>query len=411
MTSDSNPLKQFFDDQERLKNLFKNPTLEAMKNASRPFREIQKVLEPSESIRRLMEQSQELQRIAGVTPELKKILDSVSVLDSGAGEIQKRIRILEELRVGLLGKNGFIASQMKYLSSLPPEEKKSFGAEINQKKAEISDFISAKSSELEEDFVQEKLRDETIDVTLPGRSVAHGGLHPVTRTLERIAEIFGRLGYELADGPEIEDDWHNFEALNFPPHHPARAMHDTFYFSPDRQGEARLLRTHTSGVQVRYMLDAVAAGGDRPMRMIAAGKVYRSDSDQTHTPMFHQVEGLLVDEHASFADLKGTLAEFVRAFFERDFEMRFRPSYFPFTEPSAEVDIAWQQPDGSMKWLEVLGCGMVHPNVLRAVGIDPERYTGFAFGLGVERFTMLRYGVSDLRDFFDNDVRFLKQFA
>ena len=253
---------------------------------------------------------------------------------------------------------------------------------------------------------------ETIDVTLPGRSGGRGGLHPVSRTLERITGIFGRLGYELADGPEIEDDWHNFEALNFPPHHPARAMHDTFYMADaDDGGDRRLLRTHTSGVQVRYMQDLLAAGGNPPLRMIAAGKVYRSDSDQTHTPMFHQVEGLLVDEHASFADLKGTLAEFVRAFFERDFEMRFRPSYFPFTEPSAEVDIAWQQPDGSTRWLEVLGCGMVHPSVLRNVGIDPEKYTGFAFGLGVERFAMLRYGVDDLRAFFDNDVRFLKQFA
>ncbi|MBP6597239.1 MAG: phenylalanine--tRNA ligase subunit alpha, partial [Arenimonas sp.] len=224
---------------------------------------------------------------------------------------------------------------------------------------------------------------------------------PVSRTLERITDIFARLGYQLADGPEIEDDHHNFEALNFPPHHPARAMHDTFYF-PD----GRLLRTHTSGVQVRFM-----GANTPPLRMIAAGKVYRSDSDQTHTPMFHQVEGLLVDETSSFADLKGTLSEFVRAFFERDFEMRFRPSYFPFTEPSAEVDIAWTQPDGSTRWLEVLGCGMVHPNVLRACGIDPERYTGFAFGLGVERFAMLRYGVNDLRSFFENDARFLKQFA
>ncbi|MET1023187.1 MAG: phenylalanine--tRNA ligase subunit alpha, partial [Pseudoxanthomonas sp.] len=246
----------------------------------------------------------------------------------------------------------------------------------------------------------------TVDVTLPGRDAARGGVHPVSRTLERITEIFGRLGYELADGPEIEDDWHNFEALNFPPHHPARAMHDTFYF-----GDGRLLRTHTSGVQVRYMGEHVASGRGGPLRMIAAGKVYRSDSDQTHSPMFHQVEGLLVDEHSTFADLKGTLAEFVRAFFERDFEMRFRPSYFPFVEPGAEVDIAWQQPDGSTRWLEVLGCGMVHPNVLRSVGIDPERYTGFAFGMGVERFAMLRYGVSDLRAFFENDVRFLRQFA
>ena len=247
----------------------------------------------------------------------------------------------------------------------------------------------------------QRLASERIDVTLPGRGAAVGNLHPVSRTLERITDIFARLGYQLADGPEIEDDFHNFEALNFPPHHPARAMHDTFYF-PD----GRLLRTHTSGVQVRFMQESKP-----PLRMIAAGKVYRSDSDQTHTPMFHQVEGLLVDETSSFADLKGTLAEFVRAFFERDFEMRFRPSYFPFTEPSAEVDIAWQQPDGSTRWLEVLGCGMVHPNVLRACGIDPEKYTGFAFGLGVERFAMLRYGVNDLRSFFENDGRFLRQFA
>ena len=401
MANDLDPLKKIYDEKDRLKNLFKNPAFEAIERASAPFREIQKILEPSESVRRLLAQSQELQRIAAIPPELKKMLDSVSVLDSRVGEVYKRIKLLEDLRVGLLGKNGYITSQMKYLGSLPPEEKKSFGAEINQKKAEISDFISAKTAELEEELVEERLHSETIDVTLPGRDAARGGLHPVSRTLERITEIFGRLGYELADGPEIEDDWHNFEALNFPPHHPARAMHDTFYF-----GDGRLLRTHTSGVQVRYMKDVAP-----PLRMIAAGKVYRSDSDQTHTPMFHQVEGLLVDEHASFADLKGTLAEFVRAFFERDFEMRFRPSYFPFTEPSAEVDIAWQQPDGSTRWLEVLGCGMVHPNVLRNVGIDPERYTGFAFGLGVERFAMLRYGVSDLRDFFDNDVRFLRQFA
>jgi phenylalanyl-tRNA synthetase alpha chain len=259
---------------------------------------------------------------------------------------------------------------------------------------------------LEDHAVEQRLASETIDVTLPGRGDGIGNLHPVSRTLERMTDIFARMGYQLADGPEIEDDWHNFEALNFPPHHPARAMHDTFYF-----GDGRLLRTHTSGVQVRFMTEAVANKSGPPLRMIAAGKVYRSDSDQTHTPMFHQVEGLLVDETSSFADLKGTLTEFVRAFFERDFEMRFRPSYFPFTEPSAEVDIAWLQPDGSLRWLEVLGCGMVHPTVLRNVGIDPERYTGFAFGMGVERLAMLRYGVNDLRSFFDNDVRFLRQFA
>ena len=308
---------------------------------------------------------------------------------------------LEALRVALLGKSGSITAQLKALGALPGDQRKAAGEAINRARDAISEALSARKTALDDAALDARLAGETVDVTLPGRDAGRGGVHPVSRTLERIVEIFGRLGYELADGPEIEDDWHNFEALNFPPHHPARAMHDTFYF-----GDGRLLRTHTSGVQVRYMRDHAP-----PLRMIAAGKVYRSDSDQTHSPMFHQCEGLLVDEHSTFADLKGTLAEFVRAFFERDFEMRFRPSYFPFVEPGAEVDIAWQQPDGSTRWLEVLGCGMVHPNVLRAVGIDPEKYTGFAFGLGVERFAMLRYGVNDLRAFFDNDVRFLRQFA
>jgi phenylalanyl-tRNA synthetase alpha chain len=313
---------------------------------------------------------------------------------------------LETLRVALLGKAGSVTAQLKALGALPANERKAAGEAINRARDAISAALSARKAELDSVALDARLAVEGIDVTLPGRDPDRGGLHPVSRTLERIVDIFGRLGYELADGPEIEDDWHNFEALNFPPHHPARAMHDTFYFD-----DGRLLRTHTSGVQVRYMHDLVAHGGRPPLRMIAAGKVYRSDSDQTHSPMFHQVEGLLVDGHSTFADLKGTLAEFVRAFFERDFEMRFRPSYFPFVEPGAEVDIAWQQPDGSTRWLEVLGCGMVHPNVLRNVGIDPEKYTGFAFGLGVERFAMLRYGVNDLRAFFENDVRFLEQFA
>lgn len=308
---------------------------------------------------------------------------------------------LEALRVALLGKSGSITAQLKQLGSLPADQRKQAGEAINIARDAVSTALSERRQVLEQAALDARLAGERIDVTLPGRQAERGGLHPVSRTLERITGIFARLGYELADGPEIEDDWHNFEALNFPPHHPARAMHDTFYF-----GDGRLLRTHTSGVQVRYMGEH-----QPPLRMIAAGKVYRSDSDQTHSPMFHQVEGLLVDEHATFADLKGTLSEFVRAFFERDFEMRFRPSYFPFVEPGAEVDIAWQQPDGSTRWLEVLGCGMVHPNVLRNVGIDPERYTGFAFGLGVERFAMLRYGVNDLRAFFENDVRFLRQFA
>ncbi|MGH8026688.1 MAG: phenylalanine--tRNA ligase subunit alpha [Pseudoxanthomonas sp.] len=308
---------------------------------------------------------------------------------------------LESLRVALLGKSGSITAQLKQLGTLPGDQRKAAGEAINIARDAIASALSSRKVVLEDAALDARLGGESIDVTLPGRNAERGGLHPISRTLERIADIFGRLGYELADGPEIEDDWHNFEALNFPPHHPARAMHDTFYF-----GDGRLLRTHTSGVQVRYMGEHAP-----PLRMIAAGKVYRSDSDQTHSPMFHQVEGLLVDEHSTFADLKGTLAEFVRAFFERDFEMRFRPSYFPFVEPGAEVDIAWQQPDGSTRWLEVLGCGMVHPNVLRSCGIDPERYTGFAFGMGVERFAMLRYGVNDLRAFFENDVRFLRQFA
>ncbi len=308
---------------------------------------------------------------------------------------------LEQLRVALLGKSGSITAQLKALGRLPPEQRKTTGESINLARDAVSAALTQRKQALDAQALQTRLASETIDVTLPGRDAGRGGIHPVSRTMERIAEIFARLGYEQAEGPEIEDDWHNFEALNFPPHHPARAMHDTFYF-----GDGRLLRTHTSGVQVRYMGQV-----EPPLRMIALGKVYRSDSDQTHTPMFHQCEGLLVEEGASFADLKGTLSEFVRAFFERDFDMRFRPSYFPFTEPSAEVDIAWQQPDGSTRWLEVLGCGMVHPNVLRNVGIDPARYTGFAFGLGVERFAMLRYGVNDLRSFFENDVRFLRQFA
>ena len=333
-------------------------------------------------------------------------IQSLSALALADIQAAQTPEALEALRVGLLGKQGSITAQLKQLGALPAEQRKAAGEAINLARDAVGQALAARKAVLEDIALDARLAGEAIDVTLPGRTPQRGGIHPVSRTLERIAEIFGRLGYELADGPEIEDDWHNFEALNFPPHHPARAMHDTFYFPPDASGVARLLRTHTSGVQVRYM-DQHAP----PLRMIAAGKVYRSDSDQTHSPMFHQVEGLLVDEHSTFADLKGTLAEFVRAFFERDFQMRFRPSYFPFVEPGAEVDIAWQQPDGSVRWLEVLGCGMVHPSVLRNCGIDPERYTGFAFGLGVERFEMLRYGVNDLRAFFDNDVRFLRQFA
>ncbi len=309
---------------------------------------------------------------------------------------------LDALRVRLLGKQGEVTALLKQLGGLPVEQRKAQGEQINRLRDALTEALTQRKTVLEEQALTRRLATERIDVSLPGRNPERGAIHPVSRTLERISTIFASLGYALADGPEIEDDWHNFEALNFPPHHPARAMHDTFYFA-----DGRLLRTHTSPVQIRAMRDQAP-----PIRIIAPGKVYRSDSDQTHTPMFHQVEGLLIDETSSFADLKGTLKQFVDAFFERDFAMRFRPSYFPFTEPSAEVDIQWDRGDGSEPgWLEVLGCGMVHPNVLRHCGIDPERYTGFAFGLGVERFAMLRYGVNDLRSFFDNDLRFLKQFA
>ena len=311
------------------------------------------------------------------------------------------INVVEQLRVQFLGKKGELTVLMQTLGKLSAEERPKAGALINAAKNQVQDALNTRKESLEQTALLAKLAAEKIDVTLPGRGQTSGGLHPVTRTLERVEQFFTHIGYNVAEGPEVEDDYHNFEALNIPGHHPARAMHDTFYFP-----SGHLLRTHTSGVQVRFMKEHKP-----PLRMIAMGKVYRSDSDQTHTPMFHQMEGLLIDETSSFADLKGTLAAFVRAFFEQDFEMRFRPSYFPFTEPSAEVDIAWKQPDGSTRWLEVLGCGMVHPNVLRSCGIDPERYTGFAFGLGIERFAMLRYGVNDLRSFFENDTRFLRQFA
>jgi phenylalanyl-tRNA synthetase alpha chain len=330
-------------------------------------------------------------------------MEALDNIDTSLREIESAptLDALDAMRVALLGKSGVITAALKSLGTLQGDERKTRGAEVNRLKERLTNAIGARKNTLEQAELDRRLASERLDVTLPGRDGERGGIHPITRALERIADIFGRLGYQRVDGPEIEDDWHNFEALNFPPHHPARAMHDTFYF-----GDGRLLRTHTSPVQIRSM-----KGRQPPIRIIAPGKVYRSDSDQTHSPMFHQIEGLLVDETSSLADLKGTLAEFVRAFFERDFEMRFRPSYFPFTEPSAEVDIRWDAEDGTSRWLEVLGCGMVHPTVLANCGIDPERYTGFAFGLGVERFAMLRYGVSDLRAFFENDLRFLRQFA
>ncbi|WP_148862272.1 phenylalanine--tRNA ligase subunit alpha [Marinobacter fonticola] len=311
------------------------------------------------------------------------------------------LQLLDQVRVDYLGKKGALTQQLKSLGQLSPEERPAAGQLINQAKAQVQDAINARRAELETAALDAKLAAESIDVTLPGRGQAQGGLHPVTRTLQRIENFFSRAGYTVEEGPEIEDDYHNFEALNIPGHHPARAMHDTFYFNP-----GTLLRTHTSPVQIRTM-----EHGKPPFRMICPGRVYRCDSDMTHTPMFHQVEGLLVEKNVSFADLKSTVEEFLRVFFEKDLAVRFRPSYFPFTEPSAEVDIEWgRNEDGSIKWLEVMGCGMVHPKVFEYCDIDPETYRGFAFGMGVERLAMLRYGVNDLRMFFENDLRFLRQF-
>ena len=328
---------------------------------------------------------------------VKKILEQALAEIKSIGELPA----LDDLRVRYLGKKGEVTALLKTLGSMQHEERKAFGQAVNQAKVKLADAITAHKQTLEDAALNARLASETIDVTLPGRGQQRGGLHPVTHTLQRMTDIFCRLGYDVATGPEVEDDFYNFESLNFPPHHPARAMHDTFYF-----GDGRLLRTHTSPVQIREMQKRGA-----PIRIIAPGKVFRSDSDQTHTPMFHQIEGLLVGETVTMADLKGVLQTFVNLFFETSLDMRFRPSYFPFTEPSAEVDIAWDKGDGSAPgWLEILGCGMVHPNVLKACDVDSEKYVGYAFGMGVERMAMLRYGVTDLRQFFENDVRFLRQF-
>ena len=315
---------------------------------------------------------------------------------------------LDNVRVRYLGKKGLLTQQLKQLGKLPAAERPAAGQEINRIKQQVQEAIRTHGEALQFAALDAQLAAEQIDVTLRGRGQSMGGLHPVTRTMRRIEQLFLPLGFTVEEGPEIEDDHHNFGALNIPDHHPARAMHDTFYFDAQT-----LLRTHTSPVQVRVMEER-----EPPLRIIAPGRVYRCDSDLTHTPMFHQIEGLLVDEHASFASLKGLIDEFLRAFFEReDLAVRFRPSYFPFTEPSAEVDIQCVMCAGDgcrvcghTGWLEVLGCGMVHPNVFEQVGIDNERFTGFAFCMGVERLAMLRYGVNDLRLFFENDMNFLTQF-
>ncbi|MDZ4387113.1 MAG: phenylalanine--tRNA ligase subunit alpha [Moraxellaceae bacterium] len=317
------------------------------------------------------------------------------------------ISAVDALRVLYLGKKSRLSELSKRMGQLDEAERKRYGAELNIAREAITQALTERKQGIEADLLAAQLIAERVDVTLPGRHAAAGGLHPVTRVLQRMEDFFIRAGFTVADGPEVEDDFHNFEALNIPAHHPARAMHDTFYFDAHR-----LLRTHTSPVQVRVM-----ESQQPPIRIVCPGRVYRCDSDLTHSPMFHQIEGLLIDENVTFADLKGIIEDFLRVFFERELQVRFRPSYFPFTEPSAEVDIQCVMCGGDgcrvckhTGWLEVLGCGMVHPKVLENCGIDPERYQGFAFGMGVERFAMLRYGVNDLRLFFENDVRFLRQF-
>ena len=344
-----------------------------------------------------------MERLASVDV-LSELLQTAQTAIARTGDLAA----LDQVRVHYLGKKGLLTERLKELGKLPAEERRQAGQAINEAKQVLETTLAARKAELEAAALDARLASEALDVTLPGRGQSPGGHHPVSRTLTRIEALFARIGFTVAEGPEVEDDFRNFEALNIPPQHPARAMHDTFYFDAHT-----LLRTHTSPVQIRVMETQAP-----PVRVIAPGRVYRCDSDITHSPMFHQVEGLLVDEDVSLADLKGVLDDFLHRFFERDdLAVRFRPSYFPFTEPSAEVDIQCVICGGAgcrvckqTGWLEVLGCGMVHPAVFEKVGIDSERYTGYAFGMGVERLTMLRYGVNDLRLFFDNDLRFLRQF-
>ena len=313
-------------------------------------------------------------------------------------EAAQDFNALEQIKARYLGKTGELTGLLKTLGQMSPEERKTIGAHINECKNQFQTAFNTKRDALNEAKLQAQLAAEALDITLPGRAQEYGGLHPVTLTLQRVVELFHGMGFEVADGPEIEDDFHNFQALNIPANHPARAMQDTFYVE-----NGDVLRTHTSPIQIRYMLDKK----EPPIRIIAPGRVYRVDSDATHSPMFHQAEGLWVEEGVTFADLKAVFTDFIRRFFERDdLQVRFRPSFFPFTEPSAEIDIRGE----NGKWLEVGGCGMVHPNVLKNMNIDPEKYTGFAFGIGLDRFAMLRYNVNDLRLFFDNDLNFLKQF-
>ncbi|CAA6605661.1 phenylalanine tRNA synthetase, alpha subunit [Rhodospirillaceae bacterium LM-1] len=323
------------------------------------------------------------------------------------------IEALEAVRVKALGKKGALTEEMKKLGGMAPDERKAFGARINEVKAVLEAALSERKGLLENAAIDARLVAEKIDITLPCRPEAEGRIHPISQTIDEVTAIFAEMGFSVAEGPDIEDDFHNFTALNFPPDHPARQMHDTFFFDEHAPGERLLLRTHTSPVQVRTMLNQKP-----PIRVIIPGRTFRCDSDMTHTPMFHQVEGLLIDETTHFGHLKGCLIDFVRAFFEvDDVPVRFRPSFFPFTEPSAEVDIGCSREGGELRigrgagWLEILGCGMVHPNVLKNCGIDPDKYQGFAFGMGVERLAMLKYGIPDLRTFFDGDLRWLKHYG
>jgi phenylalanyl-tRNA synthetase alpha chain len=334
--------------------------------------------------------------------ELQQILDQALQQFALIGDEAE----LEQVKARYLGKEGSLTVLLKGLGKLSAEERPAAGARINQVKQGIEAALQQRRDTLQQNKLAQKLAAESLDVTLPGRGLGTGGLHPVTRTLERIETLFHSIGYAVAEGPEIESDFYNFTALNIPEDHPARAMHDTFYID-----EQHVLRTHTSPIQIRYMQAHVAKHRHLEtmpdIRIIAPGRVYRVDSDATHSPMFHQVEGLWIGERVSFADLKGVIADFLQNYFETtDMQVRFRPSFFPFTEPSAEIDMSWKG-----GWLEIGGCGMVHPNVLKHVGIDSEKYLGFAFGMGVERLAMLRYGVNDLRLFFENDLQFLKQFA
>ena len=334
-------------------------------------------------------------------------IERLSVEAQQAVTAVQDIAALEALRVNYLGKKGSITQLLKNLGQLSAQQRPAVGAKINAAKQTLQTLIAERKAHLESAAIAEKLANESIDVTLPGRGQQNGSLHPVTQVIRRISGFFASIGFDIVEGPEIEDDYHNFEALNIPPQHPARAMHDTFYID-----ETTVLRTHTSPVQVRVMKHA-----EPPFKMICPGRVYRCDSDLTHTPMFHQVEGLLVNEDVNFTHLKGLIQDFLHVFFERELAVRFRPSYFPFTEPSAEVDIQCMICGGegcrvcsNTGWIEIMGCGMVHPKVFEHVNIDTERYSGFAFGMGVERLAMLRYGVNDLRLFFTNDLRFLAQF-